>query len=257
MKIDLLHIGSLTIHGYGFMIGIGILCCLMLATKRAKVRGMSEDAVIDIAIWGVVIGFLGAKLLYVIVEFDRFLKDPRAILGSEGFVVYGGIITGVIVAIVYCRIKKLRFIEYFDLLVPSVAMAQGFGRIGCFLAGCCYGKETHSSIGVIFPPDSLAPAGIRLLPTQLFSSLGNFIIMGILLWYAKRAKCTGDVSVLYMILYAVGRFFIEFLRNDDRGSFLMFTTSQWISVFILLFAVILRHSFHKKTEVPPVGTSAI
>lgn len=246
MKIDLLHIGPLTIHGYGFMIGVGILCCLMMGMKRAKVRGMSEDAVIDIAIWGVLIGFVGAKLLYVLVEFDRFLQSPQTVLGSEGFVVYGGIITGVIVAIVYCRIKKLRFIEYLDLLMPSVAMAQGFGRIGCFLAGCCYGKETHSFIGVVFPPDSLAPAGIRLLPTQLFSSLGDFIIMGILLLYGKRARLTGDITVLYMILYAVGRFFIEFLRNDDRGTFLIFTTSQWISIGILVFALLLRQFFHKK-----------
>ena len=255
MKFDLFHIGPLAIHGYGFMTGMGILCCLIMGMKRAKVRGMSEDAVIDIAIWSVLIGYMGAKLLYVIVEFDRFLQNPRAVLGSEGFVVYGGIITGAVTAIVYCKIKKLRFLEYFDLLVPSVALAQGLGRIGCFLAGCCYGKPTDSFLGVIFPEGCLAPAGIRLLPTQLFSSLGNFIIMAILLWYAKRARFTGDVGILYMILYAVGRFGIEFLRNDNRGGFLIFTTSQWISIGILLFAILLRHILRKKTQMQPLGAS--
>ncbi|MBR1691853.1 MAG: prolipoprotein diacylglyceryl transferase [Lachnospiraceae bacterium] len=253
MKIDIFSIGPLTIHGYGLMIGIGIVFCILLGTKRAKKRGMSEDAVVDIAIWGVLIGFLGAKLLYILVEFDRFLVNPRAVLGSEGFVVYGGIIAGVFAAIVYCRIKKLRFLSYFDLVVPSIALAQGFGRIGCFLAGCCYGRPTHSFLGVTFPQHSLAPAGVKLLPTQLFSSLGDFVIMGILLWYAKRAKQEGDVAILYMILYSVGRFGIEFLRNDDRGGFLIFTTSQWISIGIVLFAVLLRYFLHRQPAKAPAG----
>ena len=80
-----------------------------------------------------------------------------SVLGSEGFVVYGGIITGVLAAMIYCRIKHLKFLEYFDLLAPSVALAQGFGRIGCFLAGCCYGRETTAFWGITFPEGSLAP----------------------------------------------------------------------------------------------------
>jgi len=248
MKIDLFHIGPLTIHGYGMMIGLGIIACVFMGMKRAKIRGLSEEAILDIAIWGVIIGFVGAKFLYVIVEFDRFLQAPLSVLGSEGFVVYGGIIAGVSAAMVYCKIKKLRFIEYFDLIMPSIALAQGFGRIGCFLAGCCYGRETHSFLGVTFPHGSLAPAGVSLLPTQIFSSLGNFIITGILLWYAKRVKHAGDVGILYMVLYSVGRFFIEFLRNDDRGGFLFFTTSQWISIAILMLAFILRYILHRPSD---------
>lgn len=248
MRIELFQIGPITIWGYGFMIGLGILLCLIMGIQRAKSHNMSENAVLDIAIFGVLIGFLGAKLLYVIVEFDRFLENPRSILGSEGFVVYGGITAGVITAIVYCKIKKLRFLEYFDLLIPSVALAQGFGRIGCFLAGCCYGRETDSCLGVVFPENSLAPAGVKLLPTQLFSAAGDFLIMGILLWYSKRAKHTGDVAILYMILYSVGRFFIEMLRSDDRGTLGMLSTSQWISIFIFLLAIVLKMILAKKEK---------
>ena len=246
MRIELFHIGPITIWGYGFMIGLGILLCLILGMQRAKKYNMSENAVLDIAIYGILFGFLGAKLLYVLVEFDRFLENPTSILGSEGFVVYGGITAGVVAAIVYCKIKKLRFLEYFDLLIPCVALAQGFGRIGCFLAGCCYGRETDSFLGVTFPENSLAPTGVKLLPTQLFSSAGDFLIMGILLWYYKKAKHKGDVGILYMILYSIGRFLLEILRSDERGSLGALSTSQWISIGIFLLALILKYIFKKK-----------
>lgn len=239
MKIELFSIGSFTIHGYGFMIALGILCCVLMATYRAKKYHLNPDAVLDIAIYGVLIGFVGAKLMYVIVEFPRFMKDPMAVLGSEGFVVYGGIIVGVLVAIGYCKIKKLFFLEYFDLCAPSISLAQGFGRIGCFLAGCCYGRETDSIFGVIFPESGLAPAGVKLLPTQLFSSAGNFVITILLLLYYKKKKHAGDVGAMYMLLYGVGRFLIEMLRNDNRGAVGALSTSQFISIFIVIGAVIL------------------
>ncbi len=239
MKIDLFSIGPFTVHGYGLMIGIGVLCCIFMGMKRAKKYGLSEDAVTDIAIFGLIAGFLGAKLLYLIVEWKRFVKDPLDVLGSEGFVVYGGIIAGVLAAIVYCKRKKLIFLEYFDLCAASISLAQGFGRLGCFLAGCCYGRETDLPIGVVFPESSLAPAGVRVLPTQLFSSAGNFLIMFILLWHYKHRKRVGDTGFLYMLLYGVGRFCIEFLRNDSRGTVGIFSTSQFISLFIIAAALLL------------------
>ena len=250
MKIDLFSIGPLTVLGYGLMIGIGVLCCIFTGMKRAKKNGLSEDAVIDIAIWGLLAGFLGAKLLYVIVEWKRFLADPLSVLGSEGFVVYGGIIAGVLAAIIYCKRKKLVFLEYFDLCSASIALAQGFGRIGCFLAGCCYGRETTSSLGVVFPEGSLAPAGVKVLPTQLFSSAGDFGIMFVLLWHYHHRKKVGDTGFLYMLLYGIGRFGIEFLRNDNRGEVGIFSTSQFISLFIIAAAILLffwrnRNEVHK------------
>lgn len=249
MKLDLFSIGPVTIHGYGLMIGIGILVCLALGVYRAKKTGViKEEEVLDIAIYGLIAGFLGAKLLYVIVEFDRFIKDPMSVLGSEGFVVYGGIILGVLAAILYCRIKKISFMECFDLLCPSISIAQGFGRLGCFLAGCCYGRETTSFLGVVFPEGCMAPAGVKLLPTQLLSSAGDFVITAILLWYYKKRKHVGDVGVLYMILYGVGRFFIEFLRSDDRGGFGALSTSQWISIVIVGAALILAHMNRRNAE---------
>lgn len=258
MKIDLFSIGPITVHGYGLMIGIGVLCCVFMAMKRAKKYGLIEDAIVDIAIWGLIGGFLGAKLLFLIVEWKRFLENPLALLGSEGFVVYGGIIAGVLAAILYCKKKKLIFLDYFDLAAPSIAMAQGFGRIGCFLAGCCYGKETDLPIGVVFPENSLAPAGVRLLPTQLMSSAGNFLIMAILLMAYPKRKRKGDTGFLYMLLYGVGRFLIEFLRNDDRGAVGGLSTSQFISLFIVAAGILLmcnkKRALVEATEQAEEGT---
>lgn len=247
MKMELFSIGPVTVHGYGMMIAVGILCCIALGVYRAKRYNMDPDAIMDIALYGVIGGFLGAKLLYVIVEFPTFLKDPMSVLGSEGFVVYGGIITGVLVAILYCRKKKLVFLEYFDLAAPSISLAQGFGRIGCFLAGCCYGRETDSFLGVVFPEGCMAPAGVKLLPTQLLSSAGDFLITAILLWYYKRNNKTGNVGALYMLLYGVGRFLIEFLRSDDRGGIGMFSTSQWIS-FVIVAGAVALFAMNKKNQ---------
>lgn len=250
MKNDLFSIGPLTIHGYGLMIALGIVVCVVMGTYRAKKHGYKEDAVLEIAIFSVLAGFLGAKLLFVLVEFDRFLENPMQVLGSEGFVVYGGIIAGVLAAVLYCRIKKLSFLEYFDLLAPSVSIAQGFGRIGCFLAGCCYGRETHAFWGVTFPEGSFAPAGVPLIPTQLLSSAGDFAITGILLFYSKRSKQKGNTGALYLLLYGIGRFLVEFLRSDDRGTVGILSTSQFISIGIVLLAVLMfwKNSVRKKKE---------
>ena len=245
MKNIICNIGPVTIYGYGLMIGIGVLFCILMGMMRAKKHGLKEDAVIDIAIYGLVVGFLGAKLLFVIVEWEDFIKDPMSVLGTEGFVVYGGISAGVLAAIVYCRIKKLVFLEYFDLLSASIALAQGFGRIGCFLAGCCYGRETDSALGVIFPTGCMAPAGVKVLPTQLFSSAGDFAIMTFLLWHYKRRKRVGDTGFLYMLVYGIGRFFIEMLRNDSRGEVGVLSTSQFISIFIVAAAFLLLYRNRK------------
>lgn len=257
MKIDLFSIGKFTIHGYGLMIAIGILCCVAMASYRAKKNGLDPEAIVDIGIYGVIGGFVGAKILYVIVEFKTFIKDPKSVLGSEGFVVYGGIIAGFLTAIVYCRIKKLYFLEYFDLAVASISMAQGFGRIGCFLAGCCYGKETSGPLAVTFTSSDFAPNNIPLIPTQIYSSILDFVHFLLLLYVAKHKKADGQVAACYLIFYSIGRFIIEFFRGDiERGSVGSFSTSQFISIFTAIAGIIVlfvatvnkkdSRNYHKK-----------
>ncbi len=239
MYNDILTIGPVTIHGYGLMIAIGVICAMIVGIRRAKKREMDADIVINIGLIVVIAGFVGAKLLYCIVELPTFLKDPLLVLSSSGFVVYGGIAAGILAAFLYCRKKNVSFLKYFDLIIPSVALAQGFGRIGCFLAGCCYGCETSLPIGIIFQNSNIAPNGIPLFPTQLLSSAGDFLIALVLILYARKTRNTGKVAGLYLILYSVGRFIIEFFRTDARGAVGLLSTSQFIAIFMLAGGVLL------------------
>lgn len=233
MYNDILKIGPLTVHGYGLMIAIGVICALCIGEKLAKSRGKNPDMIYSLTFLCVISGFLCAKLLFCIVEFPTLLKDPMSVLAGNGFVVYGGIIGGILAAAIYCRMKKESFWDYFDIVLPAVAVAQGFGRIGCFLAGCCYGRETDSCIGIAFTNSSFAPNHVKLIPTQLISSAGMFLIAAILLVFLKRAKRPGQTGALYLILYSIGRFGVEFLRNDYRGEIGPLSTSQFISILVL------------------------
>lgn len=248
MYNDLLKIGPLTIHGYGLMIGLGIVVCIYLASKRAKSRGLDEEIVFNLGLVGPISGIIGAKLLYVIVELKAFIKSPLELLSSSGFIVYGGLIAGVFGALIYCKIKKVKAIEYIDLAAPSIAIAQAFGRIGCFLAGCCYGCKTDSFIGIVFHKSDFAPNGVKLIPTQLISSALLFALTIILLIYARKKRKNGMVIALYMVLYSVGRFIIEFYRDDFRGTVGNISTSQFIAIFTFIIGISIMIFNWLKTE---------
>ncbi len=248
MHNDIFSIGNFTIHGYGLMIAIGFLVAVAVGEQRAKKKGMDGDAIVTLGMLVIVLGFAGAKLLHVLTNMRAFLNDPLSVLGSNGFVVYGGLIVGVLVGYIYCKKKKLVFLKYFDIIMPSVALAQAFGRIGCFLAGCCYGRETHSFLGVKFPEGSMAPSGVSLIPTQLISSLGDFLIAFLLIWYSKHAKRDGNTGFMYFVLYGIGRFTIECFRADERGNVGPLSTSQFISIFMVVAALILLIFRNQKVE---------
>ncbi len=173
MHNELFKIGSVTIYGYGLMIAIGILAAYLVAEYRAKKKGLDSEPVFSIMICAVICGFAGAKLLYYITVLDEILKDPHLLVTdlADGFVVYGGIIAGIFSVAIFCKIKKIPFLTYMDLILPSVALAQGFGRIGCFLAGCCYGTPYDGPFAVQFPEGSLAPSDTTLFPVQLVEAI--------------------------------------------------------------------------------------
>jgi len=237
MHNDLFSIGPFTVHGYGVMIAIGVLAAYSLVMKRAKSLNIDIRSIDSLVIWILVGGALGAKVMFWITQLENIIQNPRILLLTitDGFVVYGGIIGGILAGYLYCRKKQLGFLKYFDLIIPSVALAQGFGRIGCFMAGCCYGRETDSAFGVIFPSSSLAPGGVRLIPTQLISSGLDFLLFVVLMFYTKRKRVDGQVAALYLILYSAGRFMLEFFRGDiERGSVGVLSTSQFISIFLFM-----------------------
>lgn len=238
MYNDILTIGPITIHGYGLMIGLGVIAALLLGDYRAKKFGLNGDHIYGMTFSAVILGFVSARILFIITEWENFLQNPMQYLAGAGFVVYGGIIGGALTIYGFCKIKKIDMLSYLDLMIPSVALAQGLGRVGCFLAGCCYGKETDSWLGVVFTHSDFAPNGVKLLPTQLFMAGGDLIIMAVLLWYASRRPVRGRTSMLYLILYSIGRFMIEFLRNDDRGTVGVLSTSQFIAVITLIAGIL-------------------
>ncbi len=147
--INDLNIGPLTIHLYGVMVAIGYMSALLISEKRAKKRGLDPDILFGIFWCAVLGGAAGSKILYFTVSFKDILKDPSILWNFQnGWVVYGGIIGGVLTGWGYCRYKKVDFLSYLDLVLPAVAFAQGCGRIGCFFAGCCYGRETDSFFSI-------------------------------------------------------------------------------------------------------------
>ena len=242
MYNDLFTIGNITVQGYGLMIGIGIIAAYLMTEHLAKKKAMDPDPVFSLLIFGVLGGIAGAKILYWITIFDEIIRDPAILWHSltDGFVVYGGIIGGILAGYAVCRIKKISFWDYLDCATPSIALAQGFGRIGCFLAGCCYGMETDSWCAITFTNSQFAPNHVPLVPTQIFSSVFDFAHFVLLYVITRRSKVPGFTSSLYLIIYGVGRFVIEFFRGDlIRGSVGALSTSQFISIFIVAFGVVL------------------
>lgn len=246
----LFKIGKVTVNSYGAMMALGILTAMVISMVRGKKREFDIDHLTNIMMYGVLGGIIGAKLLFIITEIPQIIKNPSSIkyMITGGLVVYGAIIGGALTALIYCRRKHISFLDHFDLMVPSIAFAQSMGRIGCFLAGCCYGAETTGPLSVTFKESLIAPNGVSLYPTQIFSSIGDFIIGCVLLKFASKTRERGQTSGLYMILYSIGRFIIEFLRSDPRGNVGTLSTSQFICIFVFVSGIIVYNS--KKIKSP-------
>ncbi len=250
MTFDLannISIGPFTIHVYGLMIAIGFLSALGLCLFRAKKEDLDTEFIWTLFFYIVIGGLIGAKLMFVIVEFPNWIKDISLLKDViNGFVVYGGILGGIFAGWLCCHKHKVSFLKHFDLVMPSVSMAQGFGRIGCLFAGCCYGRETNSAFSIIYKHSDFAPTGVKLIPTQIISSIGDFALFGILLFYASRHPKDGRIAAAWMVLYSIGRYIVEMLRNDDRGGLRMFSTSQIISVGMVIVGCVFFVLFGKK-----------
>ena len=204
MHNELLHIGPLTVYGYGFMIAMGVLAAWFVAEQRARKLKLACEHIFYLVVWCAIGGFTSAKILFWITNWREFLQNPRQIIGSDGFVVYGGIIGGILVGWLYCRIKKLKFLEYFDLMMPSIALAQGFGRIGCFLAGCCYGQVAACylifySIGrfvIEFFRGDIERGSVGVLSTSQFISIFTTVAgIILLLTVVKKQKQEANISL--------------------------------------------------------------
>ncbi|MBP5248819.1 MAG: prolipoprotein diacylglyceryl transferase [Lachnospiraceae bacterium] len=243
MREDLFTIGKITIHSYGLCIAVGIIVAYLVAEFRVKRKGMSVDTCFNMAAIAAICGMLGAKLMYYIVEIKSIIENPRLLLDfANGFVVYGGIIGGSIACFIYAKVKKLDVLKWFDVIIPEIAIAQGFGRIGCLMAGCCYGRETTSACHIVFTHSHFAPNNVWLYPTQIMSAAGNFINFLLLVFVIDRLfkNRRGIVTSFFLIFYSVGRFVIEIFRGDlERGFVGSLSTSQFVSIFIFAAGIVL------------------
>ena len=230
MKNDLFTIGSITIHGYGLMIGIGIIAAYYLAEYRANKRGMDVDMILSIAICGVVCGILGAKLLYYVTIFDEILANPKKLLDiNDGFVVYGGIIGGFLFGGLACKWRKVPVLPMFDLTAMGFLLGQGCGRWGNFFNQEAFGCNTTLPWGMfsettrayLMGSTVTAQSGVTIdpnlpvHPTFLYESIWCFVGFLLLFRYIKKRKFNGDIALRYMIWYGAGRFWIEALRTDS------------------------------------------
>jgi phosphatidylglycerol:prolipoprotein diacylglycerol transferase len=248
MRIILFELFGIQVKSYGLMIAIGIIVAATLFINKGKKKGFDEDPLLNLIIFAIIGGMLGGKGLFIITEIKNIIKEPSILLNfGYGFVIYGAIGGGALAMYLYCKRKNWNVIEMIDMTVPGLAIAQGFGRIGCFLAGCCYGAETTCEIGVEFPENSLAPSGIHLHPTQIYSSIFDFLLGLILLYYSRKERKRGKSMGLYLIIYSIGRFLVEFLRNDPRGNVGILSTSQFIAIFTLFIGIIIfnNHNIFK------------
>ncbi len=225
-------IGPLTVYMYGLMLAVGAVTGIGVGIYRAKRLGLDPDHVFGIGLYGVLVGVVGAKVMYVLVHLREMIADPAQILTGSGFLIYGGIGAAFVFVWLFCRKKKKSFIEYFDHCIPSVPLAQGIGRMGCFFAGCCYGKPTDSFLGIVFPEGSSAPAGIPLWPTQLFSVAWNLLVAGFLILLSRKKIHRGTLGVWYLALFGAGRFVIDFFRDDGQNVIGTVSVSQVTSIIM-------------------------
>jgi phosphatidylglycerol:prolipoprotein diacylglycerol transferase len=238
----LFRLGGLAVYAYGFFVAIGFVAGVIFATLRARKEGIPFERVVDLFFYTVLSAILGSRILFVLINLDVYRENPLQIfkIWEGGLVFYGGLILAIGVSIGYMRWHRLPIWKFTDLFSPSIALGLFFGRIGCFFAGCCYGRETSLPWGIIFTdPNSLARLNVPLHPTQLYEATSSLIIFFFLNWMEKKKTFDGQLFWLFLFLYSVTRFFIEMLRDDPRGFLFrgLLSTSQGVGIFLAILSI--------------------
>ena len=259
-------LGPFTLHTYGFLLAIAFLAGLWAASRQAKREGLDAGRVTDMAVWVLIAGLVGAKVLLVALDWRYFSTNPRELMAifQSGGVFYGGLIGGILAAWFYARRHLMPGWQTADVLAPGVVLGQAIGRLGCFSAGCCWGKPTQLPWAVTFTDVYAArqvgtPMDTPVHPSQLYESLAAFLIFLFLLWMARRKRFHGQVVLAYVALYSAARFALEFLRGDpDRGTWFggTLSTSQIVALALLLGVALLLPGARKQPVAPQQATPA-
>jgi phosphatidylglycerol:prolipoprotein diacylglycerol transferase len=252
---DLISIGPFTIHTYGFFVAVGFAVGILTAVKVGKTQGVPSQQVMDMAFVMIVWAIIGSRLFYVLINFSYYKAHPLDIIKiwQGGLVFSGGLVATAAAMWWYLRRHRLAFWSTGDLWAPSLALGQAIGRFGCFMAGCCYGRPTGSSWGVIFThPQSLAPLNIPLYPTQVFEAVSGFAVFLVLIFLHGKKTFEGQVFLWYLILHSTARLFVERFRGDERGLIpgTEMSATQLLATLILVGSVvvllILRSRWERK-----------
>jgi len=238
----LLQIGPFTIYSYGFFIAAAILLALAVAIQQADKKGLDARLGPDLGFYLILSAIVGARILYVLIKPEHFWEHPLQIImfWKGGLVFLGGAVAAVATGAYYLRRKNQPFWPWADAFAPGIALGQGVGRIGCLMAGCCYGKETQLPWAITFTnPLSLAPLHIPLHPTQIYHSLAGFFTFFLLLVSKRWLKGAGQLFGLFLAGYGSLRFLIEFYRGDFRGYLGVFSITQWMALAALAAGVLI------------------
>jgi phosphatidylglycerol:prolipoprotein diacylglycerol transferase len=253
----LFEFGGLSIYSYGVLLAAAYLLGLQFALMRARTRGLDAQRVMDLGIWIIISALLGAKLLLLVVDFRQFTANPRDLLGlaRSGGVFYGGLIVAVVVALVYMRRHKMPLWTTTDVFAPGIALGHIVGRLGCLLAGCCFGKPADVAWAITFTdPAAMAnvgtPLGVPLHPTQLYEAGAEALILVFLLSFERRGRpFPGRTFWSYLLLYGVSRFITEFYRGDSRGMvFEALSTSQFVSVLLVPLSIVMLFLLSRRLD---------
>ena len=252
------------IRSYGFMLALSFMLGIYLAARRAKKVGFDPNLIMDLSIWIIIASIVGSRLLYVVYHLDEFkgqwfnIINPvqNGQLGIGGLTMLGGVVLAIITAYSFMRWKKMSFLKTADIMIPSFALGIFLTRIGCFLNGCCHGIESHLPWATTFTNDYCAVATdlmhTPLHPTQLYSSLYGLIILITLLLIDKVKKFDGTLFFVFLILYGISRFFVEFLRYHDNYFGIFWgtevTINQVISLIMVFIGVIFFVVYNNKMK---------
>lgn len=239
---------NFTIYSYATLIVLGAL----VAALYTKWRARKEVGVINLPntfVYGIFIaGFLGGKLFYYLQDPLLYIKTPRLLLYnfSGGFVFYGSFVIIIPYIIWYLKKYKIPVLPMLDIFAITTTIVHAIGRFGCFTAGCCYGSQTESGLGLVFP----ATNGISVHPTQLYEASMLIIIILILLFIKNKKQFNGQIFLIYLMLYAIGRGFLELFRGDERGFIIkdVLSHSQFIALSLICISAYLYYTFYKQTN---------
>lgn len=242
----IISIGSFFIPAYGLLVALGFLAGIWVTTALAKRTDLKPDPVANLALYSAIAGLVGAKLFMFLFDFRYYREHPGELFSLSTLqaagVFQGGLLLALLTAFWYMRRESLPPLATADVFAPGVALGHGIGRLGCFAAGCCWGKETHLPWAVTFRnPEANrlvgVPLGQPLHPTQLYEAFAEFLIFWYLYRRGHRPHEPGTIIGLYLTLYSTVRFLVEFLRNHEQGLILGLSLTQWISLGFLIAGV--------------------